>query len=55
MIKNDKVTYLAIDLMEYIMYNTELPFWNQLCTNEFLLKLSQILQSKDPSTNVYDV
>ena len=54
MIKNDKVTLLTIDLLEYIMYVTELPFWMQLCTKEFLLKISQILQSKDQTSQVIE-
>ena len=52
MIKNDKVTFLTIDLLEYIMYVTELPFWTQLCTKEFLMKISQILQSKEKTSQV---
>lgn len=53
MIKNDKVTFLTIDLIEYLMYETELPFWSQICTKEFLMKMSQILQSKDQTSPVF--
>ena len=52
MIKNDKVTLLTIDLIEYLMYVTELPFWSQICTKQFLMKISQILQSKDQASPV---
>ena len=30
MIKNDKVTLLTIDLIEYLMYVTELPFFEYM-------------------------
>lgn len=47
MIKNRKVLFLTMDLLEYIAYQTELSFYSQVATKDFLLRLSGLLQSKD--------
>lgn len=47
MIKNKKVLYLVMDMLEYLSYQSELPFFSQISTKDFLLRISSLLQSKD--------
>lgn len=47
MIKNKKVLYLVMDMLEYLSYQSELPFFSQVSTKDFLLRISSLLQSKD--------
>lgn len=47
MIKNKKVLFLMMDLLEYLSYQTELSFYSQVATKDFLLRISGLLQSKD--------
>jgi hypothetical protein len=47
MIKNKKVIFLILDLLEYVSYQTELSFFMQIATKDFLLKISGLLQAKD--------
>ena len=47
MIKNRKVLFLTMDMLEYIGYQTELTFYSQVATKDFLLRLSGLLQAKD--------
>ena len=46
-IKNKKVQYLALDLVEYLSYQTELAFYSQIATKDFLMRISVLIQSKD--------
>lgn len=47
MIKNKKVLFLTLDLLEYLSYQTELSFYSQVATKDFLMRVSGLLQSKD--------
>lgn len=47
MIKNKKVLYLTMDMLEYLSYQTELSFYSQISTKDFLMIVSRLLQSKD--------
>jgi len=47
MIKNRKVLFLTMDMLEYLGYHTELSFYSQIATKDFLLRLSGLLQAKD--------
>ena len=46
-IKNKRVLYYCLDLLEYLTFYCELSLYSQISTKEFLLKLSTLLMSQD--------
>ena len=50
--RNPKVQYLTLDLLDYIINSTSLPFHTQVASCDFLSTLSQLYRSRDSDSQV---
>ena len=52
--KSKKVLFITFDLLEYLSYHLELPFFSQIATKEFLFKISGLLMNRETEPMMID-
>ncbi|OMJ75805.1 hypothetical protein SteCoe_24986 [Stentor coeruleus] len=50
--RNPKIQILTLELLEYLVANTSLPFYTQVASKDFLSSLAQVYRSRDVDSQV---